>query len=101
MSVEASNQYGEGNRASTVPDSLTNLSKNCLFALREAIKAGYKRLLIDVDLAQGDPTYTTLKNAVPFVRELLKLMEHKKELTTTTVGSFMCSCLFLFTYFKP
>jgi len=71
--------------ASSVPDSLTCLSENSYSALTAALEAGYRRLLIDVDLQQGDPTYTNLNSAVPFLRELVKVIEQKENLTNITL----------------
>jgi hypothetical protein len=71
--------------ASSVPDSLTCLSENSYSALTAALEAGYRRLLIDVDLQQGDPTYTNLNSAVPFLRELVKVIEERENLTNITL----------------
>ncbi|GJD10839.1 Deubiquitination-protection protein dph1 [Galdieria sulphuraria] len=75
----------QGEVVSPIPNSLTRLSENSLSALIAATEAGYKRLLIDIDFEQGDSTYTTFKNAVPFLRELLRVIESRNWQTTTTL----------------
>ncbi|GJQ11813.1 hypothetical protein GpartN1_g3604.t1 [Galdieria partita] len=70
---------------STVPDSLNCLSENSVSALTAAIGAGYRRLLIDIDLQQGDPTYTTFKSVIPFLREFLRVLEGRQMLASTSL----------------
>eukprot|EP00871_Galdieria_phlegrea_P000458 jgi/Galph1/1412/GphlegSOOS_G105.1 len=61
------------------------MAEKTYLALHSAVNAGYRRMFVDVDLQQGDPTYTSLKTTLPFLKQLLCIIENEAQMTPTVI----------------
>lgn len=69
---------------SQLPDSFEDMISRASKRTLDCLLSGVKRVRIDVDTTVGDLTYTTLKNTVPIVKELVKELAKGLDLSMPT-----------------
>lgn len=61
--------------AITIPSSLADAAAQATAAARLAFSRGVRRAFIEVDLSNGDATYTLLKSTLPLIELLLPMLD--------------------------